>query len=244
MSERELGRELLDLGNHLDVPGDDMLAVRVVAAIERSAVAAPVVVRRRRRLAATTAGASALAAPAVADWLQERIGGVEVRRVPTTVAPSLATALDLGRPVSLREAEAEAGFPIKQLGPRPADVWIDDIEGITVVSLVYPPSSELPATRSGAGALVQQFAAALDAPTVMGKSAGPDVTIERVEVDGHKGLWLRGGHGIFVGDRGRLQFAPTRLAANTLVWEADGVTYRLESSLERPPAIALAETLR
>ena len=248
MSELDLEAGLRDLGTHLDVSEDDTLAVRVVAALERSSSRPPVVVRRRRRLAAAVAaiavtGAGALAAPAVADWLHERIGGVEVQRVPTTVSPSLTTTLDLGRPVSLRAAEAEAGFPIKQLGSRPGGIWIDDIEGIVVVSLVYPPSAHLPATRSGVGALLQEFAATFDEQTVMGKLAGPDVTIERVSVGGHAGLWLRGEHGIFVGNRSRLQFAPSRLAANALVWEAEGVTYRLESSLERAAAVALAETM-
>src|SRR5688572_17084160 len=120
MPELDLEAELRDLGATLDVADDDTLAMRVVAILDRSTSPAPVVVRSRRRLAAAVvaiavAGASALAAPAVADWLRQRIGGVEVRRVPTTVSPSLPTTLELGRPTTLRDAETEAGFAIKRL---------------------------------------------------------------------------------------------------------------------------------
>ena len=34
-----------------------------------------------------------------------------------------------------------------------------------------------------------------------------------------------------------------RLAANTLLWERDGVTYRLESALDRDAALAIARQL-
>ena len=35
-----------------------------------------------------------------------------------------------------------------------------------------------------------------------------------------------------------------RLAGNTLLWERDGITYRLEAALARDDAIAVAVSLR
>ena len=70
----------------------------------------------------------------------------------------------------------------------------------------------------------------------------PGTTIEPVTVDGAAGYWLGNGvHEFFYLDtQGNPQPDTARLAANTLLWERDGVTYRLESALDRDAALALA----
>ena len=45
---------------------------------------------------------------------------------------------------------------------------------------------------------------------------------------------------LYLDANGNPQPDTARLAANTLLWERDGVTYRLESALDRDAALALA----
>ena len=245
----DLGAGLRDVAAHLDVADVPDLGARVAAQIDAAGLRPPVVQRRVRRavialVAVVIGGASATAAPAVADWLRQRVGGVEIRRDETPV-PAPNTESDLGRRTTLAEAQRAAPFPVRKLGaPYSAvqpEVWVDDIGGITVVSLVY------------GDILLQQFAAPLADRATMTKLVGGDTVVEEVEVegDGVRGLWIEGAHGIVlrtgdVGDVGddQLRYVPSRRASNTLVWEVGGVTHRLESSLDRSPALARASTLQ
>jgi hypothetical protein len=43
---------------------------------------------------------------------------------------------------------------------------------------------------------------------------------------------------------GILREASARLAASTLIWESDGITYRVEGDLTEAEAVAIAESLR
>ena len=60
-------------------------------------------------------------------------------------------------------------------------------------------------------------------------------------MNGANGYWLSGAEHTFVYlDRtGEYQQDRARLAANTLLWERDGMTYRLESALDRADALRL-----
>ena len=60
------------------------------------------------------------------------------------------------------------------------------------------------------------------------------------------GYWISGAPHelIFVDEAGQPVFDTRRIVGNALLWARDGVTYRLESGLDRAAAIALAGTLR
>jgi hypothetical protein len=70
--------------------------------------------------------------------------------------------------------------------------------------------------------------------------------MQMVAVGGAGGYWIEGAPHVLIlrdyaGDDRR---HPSRLAGNTLLWERDGVTYRLESALSRDEAIRIAESMR
>jgi hypothetical protein len=73
------------------------------------------------------------------------------------------------------------------------------------------------------------------------KLAGAGTSTKWVVVrDGADGLWLSGKPHVFF-----FPLEPARLAGNTLVWQEDGTTYRLEGQgLSLQGAIALAKSLR
>lgn len=251
----DLADDLRDLGQHLDVSENAGLPGRVVAAIAAEPGRTTGWVRRRAVIAAitlTVATTGWIAAPALADWWQMLLGGVEIRRTPAPPpAPTLPPAgtgggLDLGQISPSPESAASAtGLPVRRLaGADPTQTWRGDVDGVAVISLVYPPDESRPTTASGVGVLLQQFSSPIGQPALMTKFAGADNRVEVVSVNGAPGVWIQGGHGIALRRGDEVLFVPDRLAANTLAWEENGVTFRLESALDKEAALKLARSLR
>ncbi len=97
---------------------------------------------------------------------------------------------------------------------------------------------------TGVGVLLTEIAGSTDGALIE-KQLGPDTTLETITVDGVEAYWIAGGdHELqYVDPAGRTRQDTTRLAANSLLWEVDGVTFRLESQLGRDAAVELARDL-
>jgi hypothetical protein len=241
--------ELEDLGRHLELSDANVDVVAdAIARIEHATIRA-----RRRHFVGALAVAAAVIATlivsvpatrhAVADLLG--LGGERITQA-TTLPAELGTQLDLGRPISVRDAThrapgavefpSEIGRPDAAFAGRPP----------TGVSFLWKPSPRLPPVlnHGDLGLLLTVFRGDLDRALIE-KVVPPGTTIEPVEIDGAAGYWLGGdAHAFMYLDReGRAQRDTARLAANTLVWTRAGVTYRLESSLDRAAAVALARTI-
>lgn len=165
---------------------------------------------------------------AVLDFL--RIGGVELQNAPAPVTPSLDPPLPGERDVTLAEARAAVDFPLRVptgLGP-PGAVRL--IDGDRVVTMAF-------------GAVrVDQFDGGLDQMFTKFTTAED---IHHVTVDGGPAVWVDRPHPVLYTDRdGNLREETARLAGTTLIWEADGVTYRVEGDLTEREAIAIAESIR
>ncbi len=66
-----------------------------------------------------------------------------------------------------------------------------------------------------------------------------------VDVHGAPGVWVRKAHDLaYVDEAGRVRDETVRLAAKSLLWHRDGVTFRLEGARSRAEALALAATFR
>jgi hypothetical protein len=257
LSDRELERALSEIGERLPSPSRDMWpAVR--DRIER---------RRARRwwalgfprgmlapIAATIAVLLVVAVALTPDLVAraaEVLGlrGVQIFRVTATPSPSPATAnvtFAGQRAASLDEAARIAGFPVREptaLGA-PDEIYVESAP--VRVTLVYRSRQGLPATAlPGIGALVVEFRGRLD-QAVVGKTAGPEVHLESVPLNGGVALWLSGQpHQFFYFDpNGNFQPETLRLAGNTLLWEASGLTYRLEAQVSKEEAVRIASTFR
>lgn len=237
----DLGAELAAVAQFLEVPDPgEVLRHRVIEHVR--AAPAPVVRRRRRRIVAVIAAAIAgivavPVAPAVADWLG--VGGVEVISVPddptdATLPPTFDD--QLGRKVTARQAASAVGRRIVRsdvLGA-PAAVWLDERGATPMVTLDY------------GDLLITQFLAPLESRDVIAsKFAGPDVLVEQVDVDGAPGLWLEGAHGIALREPGGgTAYVAMRLSANALVFERDGMTFRIETEGTKEEALKVARSLR
>ncbi|CAN5719146.1 hypothetical protein BH20ACT23_BH20ACT23_30950 [soil metagenome] len=249
----ELERSLTEVGRRIEWPDGADLTRSVRAAIDEPGHRRATPWRTlayAAMFAALVATVSLLSFPgvrtAVADFLG--IGGVRIdTRGP---APTPAAELDLGEGVSLTQARDGVSFEVRlpdALGP-PDSVWLD--MGVTggQVALAYEATADLPAAPgTNLGALITQFpdaeveAAALK--KVTGSQSG--TTFEPVVVGDEQGFWVSGKPHViaYLEPDGDVRNETVRLAGNVLLWESDGVTFRIESRLSKTEALRIAESL-
>ncbi|MDQ3808845.1 MAG: hypothetical protein M3336_00980 [Chloroflexota bacterium] len=212
-------------------------------------------------------GASVAISPQARQVIAERLGlrGVTVEHVPDVPTPTPTNtpeptrqaaptptpaapgaALGLGERQTLEQARSRASFTLllpTDIGP-PDAVYV---ASMNQVSLVYGPRAELPPAplSPGVGLLITEFRAALD-ETLMGKGVPPNTRLEEVRVGATRGFFISGGpHVVYVRDpSGQIREERSRLAGNTLLFEHNGITVRVESALDRDAAIRLALSLR
>jgi hypothetical protein len=193
-------------------------------------------IERRRRpvwlvpaLAALAVAGALMAIPqtraAILDFF--RIGGVGVERVDTQPAPPTARPV-FGERVDLDEAQEAVDFPL--LVPR-ADA----------VVRMRGPLVEL---TFGRLTLLQFRGEQLPYVT---KQVGPSSSMRSVMVRGANGVWIDGArHEVIYRLPSDVEprFVQRRAAGNVLIWEDDGVTYRLEGPQTLADALRVARDLR
>jgi hypothetical protein len=165
------------------------------------------------------------------------IGGVTVVQVdelPQVDAPPL----DLGRRVSLDEAERQAGFEV--LEPElddPDAVYVR--QGPTGVQVGFrwgPETRPRLLLTQHRGRVGLEFAR---------KVVGEGTRVEQLEVDGSPALWLSGKPHLFyyLDEAGEPHEQELALAGNTLLWAKGPLTLRLEGDLTRAEAVEIAQSV-
>jgi len=151
--------------------------------------------------------------------------------------------------VTLGEARQAVSFRVRlpslpELGS-PDEVYVDDEPPSGRVTAVYAPGPGLPRTSAtGVGLLVTAFRARFDEEFVI-KEAGPGTRVEQVSVGGDPGYWVEGEpHTVVYVDGRGLNSDTLRLAGNTLLWERNGVTFRLEADISKEDALRIAASFR
>jgi hypothetical protein len=245
------------LGAELEQPPATELAATVRARLEREPLgAAPHPrLKARRSIAAALAilllsGGVAYAASsefreAVRDLLG--IGAVEIERAPELPSVPPGTNLGLGEPIASAAAAERAGFtPLTSDAPllrHPGGVFARSLPSGVAVSFTYRPRANLPAipAAQGVGLLLTQLDSKADPGIV--KTLLSDARVEKARVGGARGYWLGDGDHVVAlpGDAGAQ--GPPRASANTLLWERDGITLRLEAEISKARAVRLARTL-
>ena len=232
---------LRDLGTRLDVPEPLDVTATVLSRLdldEKRTRWRPV----HRLVAAAVAALVALAtamvvSPTVRAAVYDlfRIGGVEIENAPAPVlSPPVDPPLPGERDVSLEQAREAADFPLKLPAKLGEPVTVRLIDDARVVSMAFDsPHGQV---------RVDQFDGGLD-PMFRKFATAPDV--RHVTVDGRSAVWVGRPHVvIYVDPDGRTREEFARLAGSTLVWENDGITYRVEGTLSQREAIEIAESMR
>ncbi len=187
-----------------------------------------------------------LAALVVAAAARLGIGAISVEVQPGAKSvPSLPTVepAQLGTPTTLEEAERTAGFRIGLPdGPPPDEVYaVEGPFGGTGIVVAWQPGGQYPTIDGTKWSLVLMTFRG-DAEIAV-KIVNRFDALHEVTVGGRHAYWIAAPHEISFetadGTRG-----PYRVLGNVLIWEAaDGVTYRMETALDRTDAIALAGTI-
>lgn len=246
MRERSIEKALGDLAQGIEWPTPVDFASRLRLEKPRERAWVP-------KLAWTAGGVGLIlgllvipsARQAVANLLE--VAGIrfEFGEIPNLSPP---TVLVPGERVALESAQLAVDFPIlipTALEP-PTAVHLVEWELGIQVFLAWEASERLPEVGvSGTGLLLAEFRADLD-EAFFGKILEGGTSVEQVRVDGGSAFWLSGAPHVFMFETGRRDLVEdeTRLSGNVLVWERDGITYRLESSLNLEAALAIAESLR
>ncbi len=220
------------------------------------------------RRAAVLALVALLALAAVAAAL--RLGvpgiGIELGRPAGTASPSPAPTaspagagasprasavpgadLGLGQPVPVEDAGARAGLelrlPSAAVVGGPPDAAYVNLDG--VLSLVWSPSADLPATVAPDVGLLLTAFEGRTGPDVINKLVATGTTVERLTIGGRPAFWLSGDPHFFyfLDEQGRPVESTRRWVGDTLLWTDGDVTYRLESSLGRDASVRIAESL-
>ena len=155
---------------------------------------------------------------------------------PTATPEVLVPPLDLAGRTTLAEAAEALGEPLllptypEDLGA-PDLVFLQDWEGPLVV-LVW--------TREDDPLRARLALHILGRGTFAGKGA-PRVVVT-TEVNGHPALWTEGPHLVLL--QSGADALRNLVTGNVLIWEDNGLTYRLETDRPMEEAVRTAESLR
>ncbi|HEV8655476.1 MAG TPA: hypothetical protein VGR85_08210 [Candidatus Limnocylindria bacterium] len=266
MSEQELDATLAEVGERLAYPRPTRLADAVRARLReprgrrwwdalrspRYAFAPILATLAVLALVIVLAvpGARAAAASVLHAW------GIDIFQGPPIATPAASPSprAGLGSLTTLDEVRLRADFTVRvPTDPRlgtPDEVYRDRADATGArqrISLVYGPRAGFPISHEpGVSVLVVEFRGTFDEALIGGKGVGPDTKIESLSVNGGRGLWLEGApHLFFYHDpSGQIATETLRLAGNTLIWEQDGVTLRLEAQVSRDEALRIAASFR
>lgn len=241
---------LADLASEIAFPATPPLAESVAGELLRSPRRAawqrPMVRGAALALAATLLLVGVAAAVGIA------LGGMRLVFGPASFspAPSLVVGPGLGHATTLAEARGQIGFDLRlpglaELG-EPDLVYLADPPAGGAVTLLYGARTTFPADAStGVGLIVTQFRADIG-PEIFEKLIDAGVTVTQARVHGLRAWWVAGGdHFFFYRDAaGQIVDTTLRLAAETLIWEEDGVTHRVEAAPTLADAVRVAESLQ
>jgi hypothetical protein len=249
MTSEQVASALAALSSELAYPATPSMRSAVAARLEneraagtRPAFPGRALWSRRRVLVLATIGL--LAALALAAAARFAIGAIEIR-VQRGVTPSASLPPvepdALGDPVPAREAFALAGFePSLPSGPAPDEIYVvDTLFGDPGLRMAWRPSATYPALPGTDWGLVL-MAFQGDEETVV-KTVQAFEDVHEASVNGASASWIPVPHVLEIEtERGSRTFS---VRGNVLIWEVDGITYRLETSLDRASALQIARSI-
>jgi hypothetical protein len=249
MTTEQVAMALRVLSSELAYPATPSMRSAVTARLEneRAAGARPAFPRRalwsrRRVLVLATIGL--LAALALAAAARFAIGAIEIRVQPGVTPSASLPPVEpdaLGDPVPVGEAFALAGFePSLPSGPAPDEAYVvDTLFGDPGLLMAWRPSATYPALPGTDWGLVL-MAFQGDEETVV-KTVQAFEDVHEASVNGASASWIPVRHVLQIEtERGSQTFS---VRGNVLIWEVGGITYRLETSLDRASALEIARSI-
>ena len=227
----ELERALLALGQELELPPTPDVWGRVRDRLQRRRWLRPVVFAVA--LGAVALGVAMAVPPARSAILRFfHIGAATVERVET-LPPAQQRPLVAGLGPALVREDAEMYAQLRIQLPK----------GATPERFYARPGLIATLVRfHGKPVMLAELRG--DQMGLFKKFAGPGTTVEPVAL-GEFGLWLQGGPHVLMWqfNFGEVHRVETRLAGNVLLWQSQGITYRLEGDLDKGQMLELARQI-
>jgi hypothetical protein len=176
--------------------------------------------------------ASALAIPAVRDWLG--LSTVEVKRVPRPLPVVPGEKLGLGTRVSLDAARAKLRFrPVIPRGIGNPTVYYDPTPPGGQLGLAYPRGIVITELEGHVGPYLQKF-------------IPPGTSVDELTIDGERALWIHGAlhQYAYVDKTGKIRTDSVRTAGDVLLWRHKDLLVRLEGARSKQQALAIARSAR
>lgn len=245
---QDIEYRLAELAGDIDWPGAD-----VAGGVQQRILAQPSTAPRpsvgwKAAVAALAAFVVMLAVPAGRQAIADLLGvaGIEITSTDQTPGTD-SIRLDLGESVSQQEAAERTSFPLTlpalaEIG-RPDTIYVQDGPPIVVHATWDGPGlPEIAGT--GIGLLLTQFESRTE-QTVFSKELSDSTSVEVTAVGDEPAQWIEGApHQLtYRTVDGTQTREVSRLAANVLFWERNGITYRLESGLDLQPTLRIAQAL-
>ena len=175
---------------------------------------------------------SALAIPAVRDWLG--LSTVEVERVPGPVPVVRGSGLGLGARVSLDTARAKLGFaPVVPVGLGTPTVYYDAFPAGGQLALVYPGRIVVTQVQGHLGVYLRKF-------------LPPGTRMDRLSIGGDRALWIHGAlhQYAYVDKTGEIRTDSVRTAGDVLLSRHEDLLVRIEGARSKQQAVAIARSAR
>jgi hypothetical protein len=246
MPEDTLARALRDAGGELAYPPTPPISQGVVARLEsererhtRPRFPGFTLWSRRRVLVLVAVGILGLLALAFAARLV--IGAAEIRVQPGVgpSGPPLGPGA-LGDPLPVERVARQVGFTLRvPARPPPDEAYVFVSAGRDGALLAWEASDGSPSLPGTPWGMI--LVELRTDQEVLVKDVNRFEDTRQVRVGGGAAFWIEAPHELHViTDEGSETF---RVDGNVLIWTRGAVTYRLETSLALPEAVALAESL-
>jgi hypothetical protein len=241
MTDR-LDAELRLLAADVTFPPTPPLAPAVATRLADGPGASRPVRRPWARALALGIGLSLLAAATVLalGWVLPGLRIVPVASVPPAASVQPGGDLRLGSPMAVPDAP----FVVESAGT-PSTVYVAAQGNVT--SLVFAARNGLPEIEgTGIGLLIQRIEGDLETAMIEKLVDEVGASVIPVSVGDAPGFWITGPPHLvrYLTPAGAVRSEMTRLVGDTLVWQADGVVYRMESRLELDGSLQLAASVR
>jgi hypothetical protein len=189
---------------------------------------------RRRVVALVVAALLLIGGTAFAARLA--IGSITIHTVPKLSSPTAPSRSILGQAATLEAVAPLVRIPADTALGAPDGAFVARSPAGPVASLTWYAAVGAPhLDDTGYRAILMAFEGT-DAVAAT-KQVLPRTTLVPVHVAGSPGYWIEGPHQLV------LQGGTLRLGGGVLIWTRNGVTYRLESTLSKADALAVARTI-
>ncbi|MEP6667444.1 MAG: hypothetical protein ABJA81_13435 [Nocardioidaceae bacterium] len=178
--------------------------------------------------------------------------GIDIRQAEegaSPPAPSPPVDGELGTQVPVGDISEVSGFTVPQ--PRiatlgePDEAYLLDGGDHQAVTMVWRHRAGIPvASASGASALLTVFHGGPPEKEFLQKVLFQGSRAHQVSINGDLGVFVDGPQTvIYLSSDRDVQEAQSRLSGNSLIWQQDGLTLRLESELEKRASLAIARSV-